>query len=224
MADDLAVTTRFDAFLPTLLASNHSFAVRTTFLNIACVVTRTTPHRSVPLLNAAHAALDASRSWPQTTSHLPSAENFVTAAFNLALLYDPTDSTLLVAGLAAPFLEIQRAALAHLQEQGSVEGVVESLLALANGSKEAAECRISAIEVLTECEWTEDPRVGELFEGFTKVRGETVIVPLREALLPLLARLADAVRRCSSRHLGKRSSFSCAGWRCDWSRSRIASG
>ena len=186
-----------------LLDRRRSFAVRTTFLSIARVCASSHTYHSSSILDLAHTELDASRSWPQHLSHLPSAENFVAAAYLLALTYEPFNVSLVAAGLAAPFLEVQRLALAHLQAdeeapsadlQSLRQDLLPSLVALAESDTAASECRITAIEVLTKSEWTtEVGQLQETVELLLKQHSSTVIVPLREALLPLIAKLVTSV-------------------------------
>lgn len=188
-----------------LLERHHSFAVRTTYLSIARVCANYHFYRSSSLLDLVHQELDASRSWPQSLSHLPSAENFVAAAFLLALTYEPTDSILVAAGLSAPFLEVQRLALAHLDVDNPAPSedikalrrtLGPSLLALAESENDASECRITAIELLTRSEWSEvDAGLRETVALLLKQYSSTVIVPLREALLPLISKLVSIVSR-----------------------------
>lgn len=198
---------KIETLASSLLDRRHSFAVRTTFFSIARVCASSHSYRSSAILDLAHAELEASRSWPQHLSHLPSAENFVAAAFLLALTYEPTSTTLVAAGLAAPFLEVQRLALAHLdvdsdapsQELQSLRReLLPSLLQLAESENDASECRITAIELLTKLEWSaEDVSVQDTIEVLLKQHSSTVIVPLREALLPLIAKLVSTVSEWS---------------------------
>jgi hypothetical protein len=197
------VHANIEALATPLLARHHSFAARTTYLSIARVCASSHAHRSASILDLVHLELEASRSWPQHLSHLPSAENFVAAAFLLALTYEPTEATLVAAGLSAPFLEVQRLALAHLDlenESPSDEirslrrALVSQLLALAESEKGASECRITAIELLTRSEWSkDDERLEETIALLLKQHASTVIVPLKEALLPLISKLVSTV-------------------------------
>lgn len=208
----MSVHAKLESLASILLDRRHSFAVRTTFLSIARVCASSHAYRSAAILDLAHTELDASRSWPQHLSHLPSAENFVAAAFVLAVTYEPADATLVAAGLAAPFLEVQRLALAHLEadnESPSTElqslriKLLPSLLTLTESETEASECRITAIELLTRSEWSaEAGQLKETIALLIKQHSSTVIVPLREALLPLIAKLVSLVSaQCSCRSL-----------------------
>lgn len=196
-----SVNTRIDNLAPSLLLRHHSFAVRTTFLNLARVNLLSNGHRSISVFELAHSELDASRSWDTTVTHLPSAENFVASAFLFALAFTPAAPTLVASGLATPLLSVQRAALAHLSTEGDLpsakflEELRPALVKLAVTEAEASECRIAALEILVDVEWSKDEAgLPALVELLGAQHRDTVIVPLREALLPLIAKLADTVR------------------------------
>ena len=203
------VDTRLTALSTPLLSPRHSFSTRTTYVSILRVFAILTSLRPPALNDKIHAELDLTRSWSISTAHLPSAENFVTALYLLALLYDPTNPILLSAGINSNFLSIQRETMAHLASiAGTTDGIAvlesvsESLLAIALKEDEAGECRIAAIELLAgtsllrTCEGVSGMRglIGVLLERY---RG-SMIVPLKEALLPLIARFIALVRQSPS--------------------------
>ncbi|SCV70448.1 BQ2448_1842 [Microbotryum intermedium] len=191
--DGSAIFSRVVALSPVLLARHHSFSVRTAYLNIARVCAVSHGQTSSAILELAHDELDSTRSWGQRVVHLPSAENFVAAAFSLILVYEPSLPSILIGGLAAPFLEVQRLALTHLKAHPELHAsVFSSVLDFALSEKAASECRIWAIQILTITKW--DPKsaqLDEMAELLTRQWETTKIVPLREALLPLLAKLAN---------------------------------
>lgn len=132
--------------------------------------------------------------------HLPSAENFVTACFLLVLLYDPSSTTLLNAGIASPFLSVQKETLDFLASTaagGSVsEDIAPALIDLALSHTDPQECRIQAIELLASSEMRitsaddDDTLISELIS----IHLLTVIVPISEVLLPWIAHLIAQVR------------------------------
>ncbi|SGZ26074.1 BQ5605_C024g09829 [Microbotryum silenes-dioicae] len=191
--DGSTVFSRVVKLAPVLLARHHSFSVRTAYLNIVRVCALSHGQKSNVLLDLAHEELDSTRSWGQSVAHLPSAENFVAAAFSVVLVYEPSQPNLLIGGLAAPFLEVQRLAFKYLKAHALLHTkVLPSVLDVALSETAASECRIWAIEILTSAEWdSENAQLEEIAERLTRQWETTKIVPLREALLPLLAKLAN---------------------------------
>lgn len=165
-------------------------------------------HRAPAIFELAHAALDESRTWDSNVAHLPGAESFVASAFLFALAFDPSSKVLIGAGLATPLLSVQRAALSHLspEEDDQPKAATQlsnelrpTLVKLAVSNLEASESRIAALEILVGAPWSaDDEELPALLVTLSKQHAETVIVPLREALLPLVARLADTVCRRGS--------------------------
>lgn len=169
-------------------------------MHLARVFAVSTLRLSARLYKTAHQELEAARSWPIATSYLPSAENFITACFLLALLYDPSSSTLLLAGLASPFLSIQKETLDFLESTangGSVEDdIAPGLIELAMNPTEASECRIQAMKLLANSNLriTNDQEDDTLIAELISIVLLTVIVPISEALLPWIAHLIAQVR------------------------------
>lgn len=189
------MSTRLSSLLAPLLSDSHSFAVRQTllshYLTASLVVTSPT------LLPTLEAAFTATFSWSQSTSHLPNAESFATMVFRVLLHLE--GSTFITRGLQSNRVEVRREAIAWLQSHpvlSSQSVVGEALLKIVEDKAEAPECRIGAIGILVERsgEW------GMQLSGskMAEVRRGTRCVPLREALLPLVARLADGDAVCSS--------------------------
>ncbi|KAK4050266.1 hypothetical protein OIV83_003587 [Microbotryomycetes sp. JL201] len=182
---------------PVLLNGKHSFAVGATLFDIARICATLHGFEPSAILEHAYAELDHARMWPRRTAHLPSAENFVAAAFSLALLDDGNMMMLLEAGLASPFLEVQRRALAKAEAVSRItlESIKQSLLRLALAEDVASECRIVALEQLLNVTWDDETSVLDTNKALLiDRRRRTAIVPLREALLPLIARLANATK------------------------------
>ncbi|KAK4700043.1 thyroid adenoma-associated protein, partial [Phenoliferia sp. Uapishka_3] len=195
-----ALNTLIENLAPSILDRRHSYPVRSTFFNIA----RVNGQRSPQTFELAHAVLEESRSWDSNVSHLPGAETLVTAAFQFALTCDSDPKNLLAEGLETPFLSVQRAALAHISpvegEEVSIcaaklsDSLRGSLIRLATSDQEASESRITALDLLVKANWkAEDEGVENVLVTLRKQHAETVIVPLREALLPLVARVADTI-------------------------------
>ncbi|KAM0786330.1 hypothetical protein ACM66B_001803 [Microbotryomycetes sp. NB124-2] len=185
---------------PMLLDGKHSFAVGATLFDIARICATLQGYRPTVVLEHAYKELESARSWPRRAAHLPSAENFVAAAFSLALLDDNNMETLLRAGLASPFLEVQRRALAlsETAPTSTLQGLKADLLKLASADEAASECRIAALEQLLRVSWDDDSAELESNKTLLLERRErTAIVPLREALLPLIARMANATKSAS---------------------------
>jgi hypothetical protein len=169
-------------------------------MHLARIFAISTLRLSARLYKTAHQELEASRSWPTTTSYLPSAENFVTACFLLALLYDPSSNTLLLAGLASPFLSIQKETLDFLRTSvngGSIEDqIAPGLIELAMDPAQAQDCRIQAMKLLANSDLriTNDQEDDTLISELISIHLLTVIVPISQVLLPWIAHLIAQVR------------------------------
>lgn len=167
-------------------------------MHIARVFAAATLRLSARLYKTAHQELEASRSWT-STSHLPSAENFITACFSLVLLYDPSSTTLITTGLVSPFLSIQKETLDYLEattREGSVsEEIAPSLIDLALSETSATECRVQAIGLLSSSDMviTSAEEDDTLISELISIHLLSVIVPLREALVPWIAHLISQV-------------------------------
>ena len=197
LTEPAGVHAALTALAPALLSERHSYAVRTTFLD--CVRVLVSVHGFAPaeVLSAARAGFADSASWPRERMHVPSAENFVAATFTLALaaasagqLAGAEVEALLAAGLGSRFLEVQRAALTWLgQAQGArVKAALQDKLAqLAVAAEHASECRIGAMGLVEGVPGGVE--AGELVGRLVEQRERTVLVPEREALLPLVARI-----------------------------------
>lgn len=199
LADSCLVSTRLAELESPLLA--HSFSVRTTFIHISRIFAISSQIWSPTLKEAVHSQLEASRSWTNSFGHLPSAENFVTAAFELALTFDPSSTTLLQAGIASPYLSIQRKTLSILESLSKTEKGLKivqdscgALLDFVVLDSETAECRIQALGVISKLELGLDIAAAtSLADKLIAQYDSTVIVPLKESLLPLLGKLVAQV-------------------------------
>jgi hypothetical protein len=106
----------------------------------------------------------------------------------------------LIDALMSRYLEVQRTALEHLSSLPSNQ-VVESdigsiLVQLALDAQAASDCRIAALELITSRDeiMVEGGRVDEVVEELLRQYETTECVPLREAILPMAAKLACSVR------------------------------
>lgn len=194
--DEALVSTRLSLLLAPLLSESHSYAVRQALLSH--YLTTSLVATSPTLLSTLDSAFTASCSWSQSASHLPNAESFATMVFKVLLHLE--GSTYIARGLQSNHVEVRREAVAWLQSHSvsSNQSVVgEALLKIVEDKSEAPECRIGAIGTLVERsgEW------GMQLSGsrMAEVRRGTRCVPLREALLPLVARLADGDTVSSSK-------------------------
>lgn len=180
------------------LNERHSFAVRTTFFSIVRQASLRHGYESAPLMADVGSILDSARLWSSTSAHLPSAENFVTAAYALALLHAGTAPRFMEDGLTSPFIEVQRLTMNHLLAQAAESPLsamptelIQCLISLAQADDAASELRISAVDLVANTPADLNTfRSDEMFAAFLRLKQSIVIVPLQEALLPLIARLS----------------------------------
>ncbi|KAI5474356.1 DNA polymerase gamma subunit 1 [Pseudohyphozyma bogoriensis] len=194
-----AFFSKIDSLTTELLEPRHSFAVRTSFLSITRVCSITSGYRSSAILERAYIVLEGSRSAPPSAQHLPSSENHVTAAFLFALAHSPSSASLISAGLESHLLEVQRNALSQLEltdgdHQALLLETKPSLIGLASSSTVAAECRIMALNLLQESQWSTSDSCEALAVKLLEEHSTSPIVPLREALLPVIARLVSVAK------------------------------
>lgn len=185
-----------------ILSSQHSFSVRTTFIQIVSATSSTGGQRPEKILDLAFSELEASRSWSAASRRLPSAENYIAATFALALLHDPRSTSLILGGLSTPFLEVQRKTLDYLVQEAQKEDLESqtflqnfesTVLGLALSDSEASECRVSSLTLLEKMDWSGDVKIGEVLRSLMESHSSTVIVPLRDALLPFIGKLVSVV-------------------------------
>ena len=117
------------------------------------------------------------------------------------LLYEPSP-VLLSAEIQSKFLSVQRESLAYLASvecpRTLLKALSSELLDMAHKEDEAGECRIAAIELLGSLSLLPtiegDKGMHEMMWFLLERYQSSVIVPLKEALLPLIARLVALVR------------------------------
>ncbi|KAK4051970.1 hypothetical protein OIO90_004500 [Microbotryomycetes sp. JL221] len=205
-----------DRLAPLLDDGKHSFAVGATIFDIARLCFSLHGYKSTLIIERAYERLDQTRliGSGSINAHLPSAENYVAAAFSLVLIVDQDNrQTLLRAGMSSRFLEVQRRALNYFnnvvnddddddnnnKEEQHVTNKIELLLTLKQDliklvldEQVASECRIMGLDQLVQIDDWNDTPLETLLSSLLQIRQNSRIVPLREALLPLIAKVADA--------------------------------
>ncbi|BGP49684.1 hypothetical protein JCM10450v2_005589 [Rhodotorula kratochvilovae] len=163
------------------------YAVLSAFLHIALRLPSSLSPPSSPLAPLALSYLSQAESWAPEAYHLPSAEEFLRSAWRV--LYASSASTaeqlaLAKAGLQARSIEVQRAALAALETSGTqAEPAADLLARVVLDEKYAGDVRVAAAELLRALPGAGAAEYGAL----ARLHAETPIVPLREAVLPVLA-------------------------------------
>ncbi|CEQ41609.1 SPOSA6832_03343, partial [Sporobolomyces salmonicolor] len=152
---------------------------------------------SSPVVSVAATALSQAASWNPSAYHLPSTEEFLRACWQVLYAAAPSETDrvdLVKAGLAGRSLEVKRHALAQLatladESRETAHEVRLSLLERVLDEKEAGDVRVSAVETLR----STGPNPGEVqqFGALKALDEQTVIVPLREGVIPVLASLAE---------------------------------
>ncbi|GAA5888047.1 hypothetical protein JCM5296_005415 [Sporobolomyces johnsonii] len=152
---------------------------------------------SSPVVSVAATTLSQAASWTPSAYHLPSAEEFLRACWQVlyaAAPSEPDKVDLVKAGLAGRSLEVKRQALAQLatladESKEAAREVRSSLLERVLDEKEAGDVRVSAVEQLR----STGPNPGEVqqFGALKALNEQTAIVPLREGIIPVLASLAE---------------------------------
>ncbi|GAA5899201.1 hypothetical protein JCM6882_009282 [Rhodosporidiobolus microsporus] len=179
----------------------HPFAVLDAFLSISLRLpfVLSLCDATAPSSLAASYLVHA-ESWDQSAYHLPSAEEFLRASWLAAHAAAQADEdrrrrrSLIVGGLNGRSIEVKRAALEALEtalaeavEEDSTVGA--TLLRVVLSGKEAGDVRVSAAERLL------SPRLSQVAKGsfaaLKELYENTPIVPLREAVLPVLAGAAE---------------------------------
>ncbi|GAA5824054.1 hypothetical protein JCM11251_001502 [Rhodosporidiobolus azoricus] len=183
------------------LRPQHPFAVLTSFLSISLRLPINVPGTNSPSVGSLAAAyLDHAESWDQSAYHLPSTEEFLHASWLVAYTTSSYHATwqrgrrqaLIVGGLNGRSIEVKRAALEALEtellvvdEEDDTSSIKETLLRVILSEKEAGDVRVSAADLLS------SPRLSSGVKGnflaLKKLYERTPIVPLREAVLPLVA-------------------------------------
>lgn len=103
--------------------------------------------------------------------------------------------------MASPYLSVQRHALSTLEMLSEtvkglelVQSLAEELLSLSISSTVTANCRVQALEVVSKVKLEFDAtRSTALLSAVISEYGLTSIIPLKEALLPLLGKLVAQV-------------------------------
>ncbi|GAA5902144.1 hypothetical protein JCM8208_002487 [Rhodotorula glutinis] len=165
------------------------YAILSAFLLIALRLPSTLSSPSSPLADLALSYLSQAESWAVEAYHLPSAEEFLRSSWQV--LFASTASVaeqvaLAKGGVQARSIEVQRAALAALEELGAAaRPAAELLSSVVLDGKFAGDVRVRAAELVRTFGGAgADPRA---YQALATLHEETPIVPLREAVLPLLA-------------------------------------
>ncbi|GAA5977823.1 hypothetical protein JCM11641_006083 [Rhodosporidiobolus odoratus] len=183
------------------------FAILATFYSISLrlpsVLSSCTPDS--PATRAAAYLAQAER-WQTSAYHLPSAEEFLRTCWKTAfaaasLEHDDAPvrrrrrRALAIAGLNGRSIEVKRTALEELAADLAVSAEGEedletasALLQFVLNGAEAGDVRVKAAELLTSSSLSGSKL--DHFADLLRLHGETPIVPLREAVLPVFASVA----------------------------------
>lgn len=165
------------------------YATLSAFLLIALRLPSTLSSPSSPLVSLTLSYLSQAESWAPEAYHLPSAEEFLRSSWHV--LFASAESieeklALAKGGLQARSVEVQRAALAALETLGrDAQRAAELLARVVLSEKYAGDVRVQAAELVRELGGARVEAAG--YEAFAALYSQTPIVPLREAVLPLLA-------------------------------------
>lgn len=188
----LTVNDALSKNLAHVFQSNRSFAIRTTFLQIAAVVVnnskfKESSHQLIPIIIE---QLETTRRWSTRISHLPNAQELAAEAFSFVLLLQPS-STLYKAGLVSPHLSVKRHALSTLvnAEKTIRQSCWEILFNLISSEPSI---QVQAVRVAMEIDLPET-ECAKVSKALTQQYTETLCLPLRDALTPLIARIRNKV-------------------------------
>ncbi|GAA6057628.1 hypothetical protein JCM3770_005003 [Rhodotorula araucariae] len=166
------------------------YAVLSAFLLIALRLPSTFSTPGSHLAPLALSYLSQAESWAPEAYHLPSAEEFLRSAWRVLFASStspPEQLALAKAGLQARSIEVQRAALSALERLGAVAHSVADLLSrVVQDARYAGDVRIAAAELLRALPPRGRAGTGE-FGALARLHADTPVVPLREAVLPVLA-------------------------------------
>jgi hypothetical protein len=197
------VSKAFLDLLPTFLPSEasprpqHPFAVLSAYLSISLRLPSTLSLSQDSPATLAATYLAASSSWESSAFHLPTADDFLRVCWKVVYAASASSSeqrrNLFLAALAGRSLETKRAALEELDSileagEGSENvssDVSSALLRVVLDAREAGDVRVSAADLLRSSSLSGAAK-GK-FEQLSEVYTSTPIVPLREAVLPVLA-------------------------------------
>ncbi|GAA5841760.1 hypothetical protein JCM9279_003095 [Rhodotorula babjevae] len=165
------------------------YAILSAFLLIALRLPSTLSSPSSPLADLALSYLSQAESWVGEAYHLPSAEEFLRSSWQVLFASAaPVDEQVALAkgGVQARSIEVQRAALAALQELGDdARPATELLTSIVLDGKYAGDVRVQAAELVRAVAGAAPDSTS--YDALATLHEETPIVPLREAVLPLLA-------------------------------------
>ncbi|GAA5998529.1 tRNA methylation protein TRM732 [Rhodotorula paludigena] len=169
----------------------YPYAISSTFLLISLRLPSSLSDS--PLSDLALSYLAQAESWTSAAYHLPSPEEFLRSCWQVvhAAAVSPEERfALLKAGLTGRSLEVKRAALDELEIAAPTfepAAVASLVIRVVLDDKQAGDVRVRAAEIahsvpsLDGCEAE--------YEALVRLYSSTRIVPLREAVLPVLAGL-----------------------------------
>ncbi|GAA5933380.1 tRNA methylation protein TRM732 [Sporobolomyces koalae] len=183
---------------PLLSTTAQPFAVLSPFLLCALYLPSSLNLSSSLVYHFAANSLVQAETWSDSTYHLPSAEEYLRSCWQV--LSKASNSLeekqkLVQAALSGRSLEVKREAveqLAALSETSSsvVDALRPVLQSCLLDRSQAGDVRISIAQIL-KCS-TETAPQPESFQAIRTVQEQATDVPLKEALMPVLAEMADA--------------------------------
>jgi hypothetical protein len=180
------------------LRPGQPFAVLSPFLLIALYLPSSLSSPASPIYAFAASSLSEAEAWSSSTYHLPSAEEFLRSCWQVLskATTDPDHKVKLVkAALCGRSIEVKREALEQLalltEEEPAIVGRIQATLTSSLlDSQQAGDVRVAIAEILRLSTSTEGEK-----GSFTEVESlyrSTNDLPLREALMGVLAGLADS--------------------------------
>lgn len=186
----LPVSTVFVDLLPLFRdTARHPATILSTHFTIALHLPSSLPHISLCALGV----VQQSESWPAESRRLPGAEELTRSSWEVLLASSSSDekAALLRAALAGSSLETKRAALSRLEVGPShlLWQTASGLYRVALEEDQAGDVRAQAATLLHAV--PPSTFVAE-FAMVAAAHRQTPIVPLREALLPVIASMASS--------------------------------
>lgn len=179
------------------LNPSQPFAVYSPFLLIALYLPSTLTAPSSSICGFAAASLSQAEHWTASSYHLPSAEEYLRSCWQV--LYKASSGQqhrieLIDAALSGRSIEAKREALDQLADLANrtrtvVDSVQSILKRFVLDKSQAGDIRVAAAEILRFS--TSTPDSDESFDALRSLYETTADVPLREALVPVLAGAAN---------------------------------
>ncbi|KPV74232.1 uncharacterized protein RHOBADRAFT_54083 [Rhodotorula graminis WP1] len=165
------------------------YAILSSFLLIALRLPSTLSSASSPLADLTLSYLSQAENWSAEAYHLPSAEELLRSSWQVLFASAASVAeqvALAKGGVQARSIEVQRAALAALEGLGDAARPAAELLAsVVLDGKYAGDVRVQAAELVRSLGGAGP--ASSSYQALAELHEETPIVPLREAVLPLLA-------------------------------------